>query len=886
MSRRMRSVRKRILLLTLVPVVSLIGLYIFTTSITASDALTLARANSLKNTTGEPTGNFLAQIETERPLAMVYLAAPNPANLARLNQQAAKTTAAAAFMRATLTSGSTQGSASPAEKKAVNTLLDAAGTLPTLRTQILAGATSIPAAYAAYNDLVSDAYQVLDNAVRQEPNATLVAQGLAFVRMGRAEDMLGMESSLLLTDLASRSFTPADRQQFAELVGARRAVTSLTLQDLDQPYHGYYTHDVNPQAYATLTAMENAAINDTHLGAPPVQPLAWIGAVDTVSGGLGRAGQQSATEITRQASQAALTTNMRLIIAGGLGLLAVVLSIVVAILTGRGLVRELSELRESALDLADHRLPEAVDRLAGGDDVDIPAELAAAEEAPAAKSDEIGQVREAFAKVQRTALEAAVGQARMRRGVSDVFRNLARRSQSLLHRQLALLDAMERRARDPQELEGLFRIDHLTTRMRRHAESLIILSGHPPARGWRNPVPMVDVLRASIAEVEDYTRIKVASGSRAALAGPAVGDVIHMIAELAENATLYSPPNTHVVITGDIVGQGFAVEIEDRGLGLSEAQQDQINDLMANPPPFDLSGTDQLGLFVASQLAKRHNIKISFRPSPYGGTTVIVVIPTSLVVPEGAMDSPAPVALESAAQLGGRHATSDGHGLDRDEAAPRPLAPAAFGGFHAETTQPTLSGAAADDPDDWPVNADGLINPVPQQAPPWATAEVPGAGDASAGDPSTAGLPRRIRQASLAPQLRDQQPPHPNSSHPFAPAPPLGASTDRSPEEIRATMAAIQAGWERGRSIFGTPDTSEPGRSPGQGEGRQETGLGFGPSAADGMPSETTIPGIIAGIGPSTGLGGDFTFTAADDETTGAAENEASRDGRGPSGWS
>src|SRR5204862_6652448 len=142
---------------------------------------------------------------------------------------------------------------------------------------------------------------------------------------------------------------------------------------------------------------------------------------------------------------------------------------------------------------------------------------------------------DAFAAVQQTAVRAAVGQARLRQGMSEVFRNLARRSQSLLHRQLTLLDAMERRARDPQELEDLFRIDHLTTRMRRHAESLIILSGHAPARGWRNPAPLVDVLRAAVAEAEDYPRIRATSATGASLPGPALADLTHMITDLAEN---------------------------------------------------------------------------------------------------------------------------------------------------------------------------------------------------------------------------------------------------------------------------------------------------------------------------------------------------------------
>ena len=263
--------------------------------------------------------------------------------------------------------------------------------------------------------------------------------------------------------------------------------------------------------------------------------------------------------------------------------------------------------------------------------------------------------------VQETAVQSAVDEARLRRGISDVFRNLAGRSQSLLHRQLTLLDGMERRATEPDELENLFRIDHLTTRMRRHAEGLIILSGEAPARGWRQPVPLVDVLRAAVAEVEDYTRIRVLCRTGAAVAGHAVADVIHLIAELAENATVFSPPNTPVRIQGDVVGRGFAIEIEDRGLGISAARLEEINANLASPPQFDLSGSDRLGLFIAGQLAQRHEIKITLRPSVYGGTTAIVLIPTALVVDEDSFERDPELAAAAdsavlAEGLAGRHA--------------------------------------------------------------------------------------------------------------------------------------------------------------------------------------------------------------------------------------
>ncbi len=427
----------------------------------------------------------------------------------------------------------------------------------------------------------------------------------------------------------------------------------------------------------------------------------------------------------------------------------------VSVRIGRGMVRELAQLRDSALELANDKLPSVVDRLASGQEVDVAAE---APDLPSASSDEIDQVQKAFAAVQQTAVEAAVGQARLRQGISDIFRNLARRSQSLLHRQLTLLDAMERRAKEPEELEDLFRIDHLTTRMRRHAESLIILSGEAPARGWRRPVPFVNVLRAAVAEVEDYTRIKVTVTSRAALTGTAVADVIHLLAELAENAVIFSPPNTPVLITGDVVGRGFAVEIEDRGLGLSEERRAELNALLDSPPPFDASGSDQLGLFVASRLARKHNIRVSLRASPYGGTTAIVLIPLSLVVAEDIYDEAAGSGQQRVVPLTGRHAARDDSAsfgaLSRAAlAAERPPTGRRVPGQSladitaelwrsADTPDPwTTSGAPADSAGSGPVlpglDLPGSGLPEPEPAGP-APEETPPAGGLGAG-PAAAG---------------------------------------------------------------------------------------------------------------------------------------------------
>ena len=351
---------------------------------------------------------------------------------------------------------------------------------------------------------------------------------------------------------------------------------------------------------------------------------------------------------------------IRVAVTAGIGLLGLLVTITVTILVGRGIIRRLAGSSAPRSSSAEVQLPDVVGRLRRGEDVDVAAE------APSLRTggDEIGRVGQAFDLVRQTAIRAAVEEARLRRGLNDVFRSLARRSQSLLHRQLTLLDQMERRATDPEALDDLFRLDHLTTRMRRHAEGLVILAGAPPGRAWSSPVRMVDVMRGAIAEVEDYARVSVATRSQAALAGSAVADVIHLLAELIENATTLSPPYTSVRVSGDTVANGFAIEVEDRGLGMSPQRLAELNERLASPPEFNPSDSEQLGLFVVSQLAKRHGIRVTLKASPYGGTAAIVLIPGHLVVTEeafraGLPGEPAAIGMAAGSATNGKHPATE-----------------------------------------------------------------------------------------------------------------------------------------------------------------------------------------------------------------------------------
>jgi signal transduction histidine kinase len=468
-----------------------------------------------------------------------------------------------------------------------------------------------------------------------------------------------------------------------------------------------------------------------------------------------------------------------------LGLAAVAASLVISVRIGRGLVVELVSLRNDALDIARRKLPEAMRRLRAGEELDIEAE---APEGPPA-DDETGQVSEALTTVHRAALHAAVERAELASGISGVFVNLARRSQVLVHRQLSLLDSMERRSDDPDELSDLFRLDHLTTRMRRHAESLIILSGAAPGRAWRMPVTLTNVVRAAVSEVEDYARVEVRQFPEAHVIGAAVADLTHLLAELVENAAQFSPPHTRVRVTGEPVGNGYVLEIEDRGLGMGAATLAEANRRIEQSEALDLFDSDRLGLFVVSRLASRHEVRVHLRTSPYGGTTAVVLLPTALLHGASkASPDPDPGQARHEQERAYAHVPGPSGSHEAVTARPdRPALPATMLGPRTMAREP-----GRHDRDE----VQGGHGTTVETPPPGVTALRP---HHPPNDPEPSGdLPRRVRQASLAPQLRQQRPEEA--------APDRRGDDRRTPELVRDRMAAYRDGWARGG-----------GRQPGRG---------------------------------------------------------------------
>ncbi|HEX8628287.1 MAG TPA: nitrate- and nitrite sensing domain-containing protein, partial [Catenuloplanes sp.] len=629
MNSRTWSIRSKIVALVAVPLTALLALWIFATALTAAPALNLLSARTVLDQVSRPGENLVTELQRERRLSLIYLARDGDG--AALAGQRVRTEEAAKAFEGQATSAAVRSAASGVLIGRISELVTSLRTLPSGRGLIDRRAMDNSGALALFSGVVDTAFRMFGATVTQE-DPELERQTRALTGLGRAREMLGQSDALLAGALTTGRFGAGEHAQFVQIVGVQRYLYADAVAELSDADRAAYQRLADGPAFVGLRQMQDRVVTAGRSGEPPpVDAAQWQSAYESAVQQLRDFDAGTAQALADRAAPVAMRILVRLGVAGVLGLTALLVAIVVSVRVGRSLVRRLGGLRGAALQLTKQRLPEVVARLRRGEDVDVAAETPALEYG----TDEIGQLGHAFTEVQRTAVQSAVDEAALRRGLNEIFLNIARRSQTLLHRQLALLDRMERRTERPDELEDLFRVDHLATRMRRHAEDLVILAGATPGRGWRNPVPFVDVIRGAVSEVEDYRRIDVTAVAGAACAGRAVGDVIHLLAELLENATSYSPPHTRVLVAGQLVPNGFAVEIEDRGLGMTPEALDDANRRLAEPPEFDPTNSARLGLFVVSRLSVRHGVRVRLRPSPYGGVTAVALIPAGLVVTTG-----------------------------------------------------------------------------------------------------------------------------------------------------------------------------------------------------------------------------------------------------------
>ena len=313
------------------------------------------------------------------------------------------------------------------------------------------------------------------------------------------------------------------------------------------------------------------------------------------------------------------------------------LVLIATLAVARSLVRPLRRLREGALDIATVQLPERVRRLGEATD---PATSLDVEPIDVLSADEIGQVARAFDQVHAEAVRLAGNEAMLRGSFNAMFVNLSRRSQSLIERLARMIDSLEQNEADPSRLSNLFSMDHLVTRMRRNSENLLLLAGHETARKWSEPVPLADVVRAATSEIEQYSRVAMKIQPGISVTGPAVSDVVHLLAEIIENATIFSPRDTPVHISGqEIPSGGVLIEVSDSGVGIPEARLTEMNMRLDNPPVIDVSVSRHMGLFAVARLAERHGVRVRLRAKSPRGLIALVWLPDS-VTEHGAAPSP------------------------------------------------------------------------------------------------------------------------------------------------------------------------------------------------------------------------------------------------------
>jgi signal transduction histidine kinase len=511
--------------------------------------------------------------------------------------------------------------------------------LPTVRKQVDVDRISLLDTYDYYDQLLAPITSYTASVAAEAPSASITDAQLTAASLYSATEDVARANALSFAAAIRGGMNGGEFAEYARQVGAyQSALGSLELR-MTTSERQEYADLVSSPAWRELSGVQDtlSSRGPTLVGATTTTPLAvsqldWQNDTLQVTAkmlGLFDSHFQFAADL---AADHGRTTLIRALIAGLVIVLAGIAVLVIALRMSNRVSRRLARLRAETLALAEQHLPRIVRRLSGGGDVniDVAAEMPRLEHG----QDEIGQVAEAFNKAQYTAVAAAVQEARTRQGANSVFLNIAHRSQANAHRQLTVLDQAEHRADDPEQVTLLFQLDHLATKARRNAENLIILGGKQPSRQWRNAVPIRDVLRSAIAETEHFTRIRITGLPPVAIAGRAMGDVVHLFAELLDNATAFAPPDARAEVRGNTVGKGVVVEIEDQGLGIPPAERDGINASLLNPPDYGvmaLSTDSRLGLFVVARLAGRHGIRVTLTESVYGGTRVIVLLPTTLI---------------------------------------------------------------------------------------------------------------------------------------------------------------------------------------------------------------------------------------------------------------
>ncbi|MFC3897571.1 nitrate- and nitrite sensing domain-containing protein [Lentzea rhizosphaerae] len=749
-----RTIRSRLAGVVVVPSVVLLVMWAVFSSYTVFDGFYMRSiASGVKDVT-TPSAEAFVGLQKERQLSLVLLSKAGGVDAAAMKKQQESTDESVRKMKDAFADLSDNSPQDVVDR--INALNSVLNELPQQRTQVASGNANPQAVYDYYNSVLDAGVALFSRQARLVPDAEAGQASVHAVTIFQAADWLSRAATIGSRGLLNGKFTPAERVEFARLVGAYHSGVDSTIPYALQQSRQRYDELRATTEYRSLLDLEGRIIN----GDASVTDQQWRAAAGPVHENLVgiAAGQaQAAADLGLDKANTRLTA---VLIGSLIALLAVVVGIVLALrisnrLVSKALVTRLTSLREDTLRLAQERLPHIVARLRGGEQVDVHRDMPPLDYG----NDEIGQVADAFNTAQYTAVAAAVKETQAREGVNRVFLDIAHRNQGLVHRQLKILDKLEREEEHPEQLDSLFQLDHLATRARRNAENLIILAGEQPGRQWRKPVRLSDVIRSAVAETEQYVRVKVNPVPDRALVGVAVADTIHLLAELVDNATAFSSPRSEVIVHSSAVPHGIVIEIEDHGLGMTQEERLQANAKLSNPPDFEtmaFRGESRLGLFVVARLAARRGIKVELRDSPYGGTVALCVLPPNIVAPHNTAGD-----ITETTQMPVR-SFRDQHHAAEHPSFPLKVTPEFQAALNA-TAPPAVS------------EADASVDEPTPAAPPTD---------------GKAPLPRRKKRQNLAPQLM-QSAEEPSHAEPI--------TGERTAERTRDGLAAFQRGTRDAR---------------------------------------------------------------------------------------
>ncbi|MET9390683.1 nitrate- and nitrite sensing domain-containing protein [Streptomyces sp. NPDC006624] len=796
--RRLGSIRLSLVLLALVPSVTLAAMWGVTTIQMFSEGLRLRDQTELSRSTGAMGTDAALALQRERSLSAAWLASPRGSRAA-LDAQREETDKAVAKL---VGQADAIDRAPSRISDRMYSVLGSVGSLEYYRDQV-DNLTDITAQQALdhYSSIIDDQIHAFQE-LSQVDDGDLTSQAGPLIGLEHAAELVSREDAQLTLAWPSGHLDDAAWTQFTELVNTRRwLVKDQVVPQLTGDAKAETERILASPQWRTLQSVEDQVLAARNAGGGadadritlPESRQRWDSAMDKLSVQYTDLIEQQTTALLQRSADKADALLLKAALLSAGGLLALLLCVGMSWRITRSLSRRLRGLRRAAVSLAQERLPDVVARLERGEKVDPESATPELDYG----HDELGQVARAFNTAQRTAVHTAVELADTRRGFQKVILGIARQSQNLVNLQLSKLDTLEREHTDPDILKGLYELDSTASQLRRYEENLVIVSGERPGRSWSEPVALIDILRGAVGEVAEYQRVDVQTEDEVYVAPPAVADVIHLLAELIDNATAYSPAPSPVTVRAAMVAKGLAVEIEDRGLGMSEEDYESFNQQLAVPPQFDvvaLADDLRLGMFVVAQLAHRHGIAVTLRSSPYGGTTAIVLIPHEIVV----RDSPggeAPGARETrdAKARAGANGSMTPAGSDITGTG---TGTGAKNGTGPGSGQAPVNGSAAVDAGRSGAQdaADRPAGSVREPRPLLAARTAPAREVAPRRD-GLAPLPRRVPQTSLVEELREEAPP---------------AHDDGSPDNFTAEAAASSlAGFQRG-TLRARDDDAEP----------------------------------------------------------------------------